>query len=73
MVALVKPYDAKSKDPTADGTFKLACVFLVLAYLLLTLGLGILATKPLLADRRRLKEIIEEQKVNRDQERSIGA
>ncbi|KAG4432536.1 hypothetical protein IFR05_011971 [Cadophora sp. M221] len=55
MASYMLPYDSASRIPTANWTFRTACVFLVLAYMIILLGIGILASRPLARDRKRLR------------------
>ncbi|KAJ5054348.1 uncharacterized protein L3040_000623 [Drepanopeziza brunnea f. sp. 'multigermtubi'] len=53
MAATLKPLDGKSKaDPISDGTFKMALVFLSMAYGLVVLGVGVLLISLLLKHQR---------------------
>ncbi|KAH9208604.1 hypothetical protein DL95DRAFT_395099 [Leptodontidium sp. 2 PMI_412] len=59
MASYVLPYDPTSRIPTANWTFRTACVFLVLAYMIVLLGIGILVSRPLVKDRKRLRMLEE--------------
>ncbi|KAI9055599.1 hypothetical protein LZ554_000545 [Drepanopeziza brunnea f. sp. 'monogermtubi'] len=59
MAATLKPLDGKIKaDPMSDGTFKMAFVFLSMAYGLVVLGVGVLLISLLLKDQKRLKQVM---------------
>lgn len=59
MASYMQPYDAASTLPTANWTFRTACVFLVMAYFLTLLGIAIVVSNPLMKDRKQLR-VLEE-------------
>jgi hypothetical protein len=55
MASYVRPLDAAATAATANWSFEMACVFLVMAYVLCVLGIGFVVSRPLVRDRKRLR------------------